>query len=353
VVATELRVDGETWYPATVASARVRIGGFAEALRAEDVALHLRPSLTPAEYERVSSDGAAAGKAITLVRAARRLAGRRTTESDVRMVHRSRFPVPLPGLEPPARVDVYDFDDALLLGSVSDANRSFAWIKREAARSGEYVRRARLVIAANRYLAELALPSARRVEIVPSCVEPSRQPLREHAEREVLTIGWIGSNSTARYLTPLARVLAELNRNRLRARLVVVGGLPGFSAPWLLCRPWSLQSENRELAGFDIGVMPLPDDPWTRGKSGYKILQYFAAGLPVVASPVGVNASLVSDDRGIHARTGEEWLRALEELLGDVQLRRTMGESARRFVEADFSYARWAPRLAELFRSVA
>jgi glycosyltransferase involved in cell wall biosynthesis len=147
-------------------------------------------------------------------------------------------------------------------------------------------------------------------------------------------------------------VFERLNANRVRAKLVVVGTGVNLRAPWMEHREWSLDTEQAELANFDIGVMPLPDDEWTRGKCGYKLLQYFAAAVPAVASPVGVNRSIIGSARGYLADTAGDWFRALSELINDVDLRRQMGANGRAFVEREFSYQRWAPEYAALLRQL-
>jgi glycosyltransferase involved in cell wall biosynthesis len=214
------------------------------------------------------------------------------------------------------------------------------------------MRAAELVLTGNRTLAGQAREYTKRVEVIPSCVDPSAQPLREHREREQLTIGWIGSHTTVAYLEPLLPLIERLNQHGQRVTLVVVGGDTGVRASWIEHRRWSLATQATDLADFDIGVMPLPDTEWTRGKSGYKLLQYFSAGVPAVASPVGVNAEFVADGRGFAASTEAEWERALTELLTDASARRERGAAARSFVEKDYSYQRWAPELAALLRSL-
>jgi glycosyltransferase involved in cell wall biosynthesis len=263
-----------------------------------------------------------------------------------------RFPIALPGADPLARVDVYDFDDALPVGSIAPSNARYGWLKRESQQSIRYLRCARLVLAGSSYLAELASQHASRVEVVPSCIEPATRPLRTHEDVDVLTVGWIGTWSTARYLEAMLGVFERLWAAGLAFRLVAVGAEIAFTAPWFRPRPWSLEREAGELAEFDIGIMPMPDDPWTRGKCGYKILQYFAAGLPVVASPVGLTPSLVGPDRGRLAGTEREWVAAIRDLAADTAVRRQLGANGRRLVEADYSYARWAPEVARLLRSL-
>jgi glycosyltransferase involved in cell wall biosynthesis len=317
------------------------------------VELRYRPTLTDAEYRTITSDANPARKGASLARAAGRLIASRLRASNELplLVHRLRFLTSVPGFEPARTVDAYDFDDALYLGSILPRNRRFGWLKREADHWLSYVRNARLVIAGNAHLAERARDHARSVEVVPTCVDPPRQPIRSHGEQEVVTIGWIGSPSTVDQLRTVFPVIEALNKDRVRARLVVVGGDGlDFHAPWLDARPWDLAREPEDLASFDIGVMPMPDTDWTRGKCGYKLLQYFSAGVPAVASPVGVNRRIVGEqtERGLLASTTEEWGAALAELVRDHEARREMGEAARRFVESEYSYQRWAPELAAM-----
>jgi glycosyltransferase involved in cell wall biosynthesis len=171
----------------------------------------------------------------------------------------------------------------------------------------------------------------------------------------VVTIGWIGSQSTVDQLRSVLPAIAALNQPHLRARLVLVGarGLD-YEAEWIERREWSLQSETNDLASFDIGIMPMPDTEWTRGKCGYKLLQYFSAGVPAVASPVGVNRRIVGEqkERGLLATTSEEWDAALAELVEDHEARREMGDAARSFVEREYSYQRWAPELAAVLATL-
>jgi glycosyltransferase involved in cell wall biosynthesis len=316
------------------------------------VALEYRPAMTDQEYGVLASDASPLRKAVVLAHGARRAAFD-DEDHDLLLVYRLRLLTPLPGVDPPRRLDVYDIDDALFVGSAAEVNRRFQWAKQEVRRCIACLSRARLVIAGNAFLAERATEYARRVEVIPSCVDPSRQRLRNHGPAEVVTVGWIGSQTTSAYLQRVLPILAELNRASVRAKLVVVGGNTGVDAPWIEHRPWSLASEVGDLAGFDVGIMPLPDTEWARGKCGYKILQYFSAGVPAIASPVGVTSGLVGDERGILARSPEEWRSALELLIDDPDQRRERGARARAFVEREYSYQRWAPELAALMHSLA
>lgn len=349
-----LRILGETAYPVSVPSARVRVASFAPFLRPHGVELAYRPALTEAEYALLRSAAPPARKAGGLARSAARAVAARRPAHELLLVHRLRLLAPLPGYDPPRRLDVYDLDDALFLGSAAAVNRRFAWAKREAARCLACVRRARLVTAGNAYLADRAHAHGGRAEVVPSCVDPSAQPLREHGDSETLTVGWIGSQTTSAYLEPILPALDAVRRRGVPLRLVAVGAELGVTAPWIEQRPWSAATQARDLASFDIGLMPLPATEWARGKCGYKLLQYFAAGVPAVASPVGVNRHLVADGRGLEASGAAEWERAIRTLAAEGAAgRRQRGAEARGFVAREFSYARWAPELARLLTELA
>lgn len=350
-IPARLRVQGATAYPLSAASARVRIANYVPFLRDHGIELEHSPTLSDDEYALIVSATNPAKKAAVLARGAAR-AARGRKDGELLLVHRLLTLIPTPGIDPPRRLDVYDFDDALLVGSAADSNRRFQWTKQEGRRARACMRRARLVVAANSALARDARAFARRLEVVPSCVDPAAQPLHIHRDRECPVIGWIGSHTTVEYLRPLLPILERINSRGNRAMLVVVGADTGLRTDWIEHRPWSVDTQAKDLADFDIGVMPLPETPWTRGKSGYKLLQYFAAGVPAVGSPVGLNSELLRDGRGFGATTAAEWERALLEMLGDVVGRRERGETARKYVEDHYSYQLWTPELAKLLRSL-
>jgi len=216
------------------------------------------------------------------------------------------------------------------------------------------MREARLVIVGNDYLAEHARRAgARRVEYLPTVIDASRYRVATDAADATYTIGWIGSPLTARYLPLVRDALAEVCRDE-RARVMVVGAGPVTldSVP-IEARPWSEATEVAELERFDVGIMPLPDGPWERGKCGYKLIQYMACGRPVVASPVGMSAQIVEHGvTGLLARTSADWVAALR-ALRDPALRARMGAAGRAKVEREYCVQVTAPRLASLLRSAA
>jgi glycosyltransferase involved in cell wall biosynthesis len=348
-----LSVFAYSAYPRSTPGARVRVVEFIEHLREHEIALSFDAALTEDDYATITSPGSPVKKAQILGRAALRL-GRADAAGGLKLIHRLGFLTPVPGIEPPRRLDLYDFDDALYLGSIGAANRRARFVKREDARWRAMVKRARAVVAGNAHLASMAADGgAQRVEVIPSCVDPQAYRVHSHRAAEVVTAGWIGSPSTSPYLRAVLPALERVNRADTKIRLVIVGGQIDHDAPWLETRPWRLDRVADDLDEFDFGLMPMPDDEWTRGKCGYKLLQYFAAGLPAVASPVGVATDLIGASRGFTASNTDQWAQAINVLAGDPKVRTEMGVSGRRLVERDFSYARWAPELASLMKELA
>jgi glycosyltransferase involved in cell wall biosynthesis len=249
---------------------------------------------------------------------------------------------------------VADYDDAVF--HRYDSHRS-AMVRRFLGGKIERImRRADTVTAGNAYLASRARSAgARRVVELPTVVDLDRyQPPAIQAETGEIVIGWIGSPATAHYLQPLATVLSELATRR-DIRCVAIGARPDQVEgtpfePW----PWSEAGEVEMLHRFDIGIMPLPDAPWERGKCGYKLIQYMACGLPVVASPVGVNRDIVASGiNGELAETGEEWTQALERLASDPGLRRRMGAAGRQRARETYSIKAQLAGVVALFRDAA
>jgi glycosyltransferase involved in cell wall biosynthesis len=217
------------------------------------------------------------------------------------------------------------------------------------------MRNSSAVVAGNEYLADRARRAgAKRVEILPTVIDIDSYPIRPMPSNEVFTIGWIGSLSTARYLSDIQPALMEVCRDNA-ARLIPIGikSLDLEGVPFDLMQPWSEEKEIEESYKFDVGIMPLPDTPWERGKCGLKLIKYMAASRPVIASPVGVNKEIVDHNvNGFIASTLDEWSETLNSLRGDRLMRERMGREGRRKVEAKYCTRVAAPFLADVLRSV-
>jgi glycosyltransferase involved in cell wall biosynthesis len=272
--------------------------------------------------------------------------------ADVVIVQRRLLPAwQLALLRNGARRLVFDFDDAVFLRDSYAPRGVHCWGRRR--RFAAIVRAADAVVAGNQFLVDMAAHHGRggHVQCIPTCVRPELYPLAEHRRVGAgVEMVWIGSSSTLRGLE-LARPFVEAAGRRqpgLRLKLVCDRYLQ-FSHLKVVPCPWSEASEATELASADIGVSWVPDDAWSRGKCGLKVLQYLAAGLPVVANPVGVQAEMVRHgDNGFLAETPDEWAEAVGRLANDPELRRRMGQAGRRLVEGRYRVEVGARRWLEV-----
>lgn len=243
---------------------------------------------------------------------------------------------------------VFDFDDAIWTSE--KGSRSFIARWRTRARLHYTLRRSTVVLAGNDYLADYARRHAGAVRVVPTVVDTSRYRVKEHAARDVVTLGWLGHSVNFRYLHALAPALRRLAASR-PVRLLVVAdqefAMPGVEVE---SRRWNEGRETTDLLDIDIGLMPLADDEWTRGKCAFKAIQYMAAGVPPVASDVGANSQLIdSGQDGFLARGEDDWHAALLRLADDAALRAELGRRARSKVEAHYSLHGTGPVVAQVF----
>jgi len=217
------------------------------------------------------------------------------------------------------------------------------------------MRRANMVVAGNAYIAEYArIAGAARVEVLPTVVDTSSYlPFKKSPENRI-TIGWIGSPATAHFLPLIASALLEVTARRKAVSIVAVGAnVDQLDCLPITVLPWTEEQEVEKVQQFDIGIMPLPDKPFERGKCGYKLIQYMACGKPVVASPVGANAEIVRDGvDGFLANTDRDWVEALICLIDDLPLRERMGGAGRKRVEAQYSLHVAGAKMLNLLREL-
>jgi glycosyltransferase involved in cell wall biosynthesis len=280
----------------------------------------------------------------------RRMAGDRPRRL---LLHREASPLSRGGLErrliSASELSVYDFDDALQwdFGGGGVLRR----IAPKAPKAHIAVKTADRVIAGNPVLAEWAAQYNRDVVVIPSCVDPDSYRRKAHYRvADPPRLGWIGSADNEIYLQLVAPALREVHR-RTGARLTLIGTTRctlGDLETLIDRVAWSEDAQHAMLPELDVGIAPVPDEPYTRGKCGYKILQYAAAGTPAVASPVGVNRQILSALGMPSAEGVDEWVDAILGLLtASAQTRAEVGHRARDATKRSYSYDAWLPRWKE------
>ncbi len=279
---------------------------------------------------------------------------RRLRSADAVLIQRKLIPrLEVNLLRRAVRRLLFDFDDAVWLRDSYSPKGLDA--PRRARRFATVVYDADRVIAGNDYLAAEARihTTADRVTVVPTCVEPAGYPVATHSGDRVRLV-WVGSSSTLKGLERFRPTLEAVGRAvpNLTLRLVCDQFL-SFDHLQVERVNWKQDTEAADIAACDVGIGWVPDDRWSRGKCGLKLLQYHAAGLPVVANPVGVQADMVADGvTGYQATTADEWAAAVKRLAADATLRKTLGAAGRRQVEAKYSVAVGARLWAEVLRSL-
>jgi len=250
---------------------------------------------------------------------------------------------------------VFDFDDAIFIPFESLTYGKIANWLRCFGKYEQIIRMSSQVIAGNEYLRDHVVRLNPNVTIIPTVVDTDLfTPLSDRKMSERPVLGWIGSHSTTRYLKMLLPVLGRLAK-KYDFVLKVVGASEPVRIQGVECinHAWQLDREVEDFQSLDIGLYPLPDDPWARGKCGLKAIQYMAVGIPAVCSAVGVNKEIVQDGvNGYLAETEEEWITKLESLLDDRELGLRLGATGRATVEEKYSVKVQAPRLLEIMNSV-
>ena len=350
-----MRVAAFAKYDREAASTRQRMLQYMPSLERAGIQVDVHPLLDD-DYVRGLASGKPASKAAIARAYGRRVVQlRRTADVDLIWVYAELFPWLPAAFERLAfrsgKQILYDYDDAFFQPYDDHPNALVRGLL--GGKLDPLIARAAGVCAGNAYLGDHAARLNPNAIILPTVVDTDQyRPTIARADRP-LTIGWIGSPSTWAYVRPCLPLLAELCRSR-NIRFTAVGaGAAAQSDQFdgLTFAPWSEAGEIAAVQAMDIGIMPLPDEPWARGKSGYKLVQYMACGLPVVASPVGVNATIVEQGAtGLLATDPEQWRAALTRLIDDSALRAAMGQAGRtRAVEA-YSLQAHAPRLVEVMR---
>lgn len=244
---------------------------------------------------------------------------------------------------------VIDYDDAVFL----DFSDEKLGVLGRAEKFRRYARRAAHLTVGSEFVREqFHRWGAARVTKIPSTVQVENYPLHAHGAAEVVTIGWIGTPMTMPFLEPMRDVLSTLAR-RVRIRFCVVGARWECPGVEVVSVPWTEASEAAVVAGFDLGIMPLVDGKWERGKCGYKLIQYMAAGVVPVGSRVGENQAIIQEGQnGFLASTPDEWLAKLEALCRDPALRAEIGAAARAKALAHYDVSCAAKAVHDIFAGI-
>jgi glycosyltransferase involved in cell wall biosynthesis len=358
---SRVRVLALSPIPEEGAGCRFRVTQYLPALAAAGFDVTIRSFYSPAYFRLVYKRGHYVRKAVYFIGLALRqsLLLWNLGRYDLVFLYREAIPLGPPLLERliarrkrPALV--YDFDDAIFLPAVSDANKAISFLK-DASKAAAIVRRSRQVTVGNEFLASFARAYNTAVDVVPTAVDTTRfVPRPPHARPPgPLVVGWIGSPTTFGYLEGLADILRDVSkRHPFVLKVSGAGRAVHFPGLNVLEVPWSLDQEVELFNTCDVGVYPLTDDDWSRGKCGFKAIQFMACGVPVVAAAVGVNREIVHDGaNGFLASTPEDWTRKLEQLLTDEGLRERFRVAGRRTIEERYSVHVTAPKLVRAFNA--
>ena len=346
-------------YPIEGASSRLRVWQYLKHLKKIGINWCFRPFMSSAFYKIVYQPGHFWLKTYHfLVGAFKRLLDlTRIKRYDLVFVQREAFPFGPPIFEWIVtrilrKPLIYDFDDAIFLKTKSQYNNLVQFLK-SPQKVSKIIQMSSHVVVGNKYLQEYALEFNRNVTIIPTPVDTEElKPGVRNTIKGNIVLGWIGSHSTAPYLLPLKNVFQQLKRSHPNLTIKLIGAESiANQVPGTQCLEWKMENELSELCSFDVGIMPLPDNPWTRGKCALKILQYMAIGIPVVCSPVGINKEIVKNRvNGFWAASEEEWYERLRTLIENPELRRKVGRLAQATVETSYSLQACLPMLTKILR---
>lgn len=359
-MSTQLKVLFLTRYPVAGASSRYRVFQYIPYLERLGVDCTVQNFMNQEMYELSLSAGRTPAKLWATIKATvvRLWALRRFRRYDIIYLQREMFPFGGPWMErmlksAGARL-VFDYDDALFINKPSRYS-PIASLLRSSDKVIDLFRISDRVVAGNNWLRDKAIEYGAAAVTIEVAEDTERIKMRpRHSDADEIIIGWLGSNSTVKYLRLIEPVLRGISERFPQVRFEIVGGgdfdMEGLPVTYT---PWSLDGELEALCRFSIGLMPLPVEEWSRGKSGGKARTYMASGVPPVCTAIGYNLELIRHgETGFLCTSDEEWEAALCKLINDAGLRQQIAEAARLEVEGRFAPARQAAALREVFDDV-
>ncbi|MCC2547901.1 glycosyltransferase family 4 protein [Hymenobacter sp. BT175] len=331
--------------PGKAPSQRFRFEQYLHFLTEAGHSYTLAPFVSDATWAILYKPGHMAAKALGILGGFARRIGQLFTAGkyDYVFVHREASPIGPPVFEwvlakVLGKKLIYDFDDAIWIPNTSAANSIVAGVKWHH-KVDSICRWAYKISCGNSYLRDYARQFNPRAIVNPTTIDTVHLHNQvKDQSTEQLVIGWTGTHSTMKYLDQVVPVLAQLEQHYAFEFRVISNQDPQLPLRSASYRPWRKDTEIADLLTFNIGLMPLEDDPWAKGKCAFKALQYMALGVPALVSPVGMNSEVVTDGlNGYICSTPQQWYEGLEKLLKDHELRTRFGQAARATIEARFS----------------
>ncbi len=349
-------------YPTEGPSSRYRVEQYVPYLKDNGIDPLVRPFVSSDFYKILYKKGFYVRKFLFFTQSALRRAFDllRAYKSDVIFIHLEAFPFGPPVFEfICSRVFkkkiIYDLDDAIYMGITSPANGMIKFL-RCPSKIPRIIKMSAHVITCNSYLADYAKKYNDNVTVIHTAVDTEKfKPREEKTTNHVPVLGWIGSHSTAVYLEELKDALSLLSKKADFILKIVGAGSHSIAIEGVkkINTDWSLDEEIEEFQSLDIGVYPLPDNDWTKGKTGFKTIQYMSVGIPCVVSPVGANGDIVKEGvNGFFADSTEEWVDKLLRLINDKDLREKIGTEGRKTIEERFSLKNNASKYLEIIKKV-
>jgi glycosyltransferase involved in cell wall biosynthesis len=234
---------------------------------------------------------------------------------------------------------IFDYDDSIFLPNHSSFHEITRFLKKPS-KIKKIIKMSDHIIAGNQFLKDYAKRYNKKVTVLPTCIDTDKyKPLRNPLKKEKIVIGWIGSHTTQKYLLSMADVFSNLLKKYKNLEIRIIGGqFEQRHNQRIICKDWSIDSELKEIQEFNIGIMPLDDDDWARGKCAFKIIQYMSVGTPAVASRVGMNIEVIEDGvNGFLINSKEEWIKKLSLLIDNRNLRLELGKTGRATAEERYS----------------
>jgi len=356
----EMRILFIEPYPIEGPSSRYRVEQYIPCFRSMGIHCHVRPFVSPGFYKILYKKGHCFKKILFFISSAlhRAIDIFIALRSDIVFIHLEAFPFGPPIFEKAVSLlgkkIIYDLDDAIYLGLTSPANTLIRFLKNPS-KISKIIKMSDHVITCNVYLKNYAKKYNDNVTVIHTALDTEKFSPGKDITNDRLVIGWIGSHSTAHYLDELKEVFSKLGKlYKFDIKIVGAGDYKlNISGVNGINKIWDLNTEIEEFRSIDIGVYPLPDNEWTRGKTGFKTIQYMSVGVPCVVSNVGANKEIVQDGlNGYLANREEDWVSKLSILLESEAIRKKIGYAGRKTVEENFSIKINAPIYLEIIKKV-